>query len=189
MPSNTSDLKVLITGAAGNLGSLLAAHMAEIDGVHLHLMVHRKDVDPKFYSRPDIAVHRADLAKPQTLLEATRGVDVVVHFAGVLFKARPEEFLPITNTIYFKNRLDASSENGIRRIILISFPHVEGETTREHPATGRLDGNPSSVHARTRLEEEKALFEAAKSRGFEAVSLRVLIGGSRSPGGCPFVSS
>jgi len=40
---------------------------------------------------------------------------------------------------------------------LISFPHVEGPTTRGNPASGKLDGNPISVHAKTRLEEEKHL--------------------------------
>lgn len=57
-------------------------------------------------------------------------------------------------------------------MILISFPHVEGETTPKCHATGRLDGTPTSMHARTRLEEEKILFDLKKS-GIETVSLRV----------------
>lgn len=46
------------------------------------------------------------------------------------------------------------------------------ETTSECPATGRLDATPTSAHARTRLEEEKILFDLKKS-GTETVSLRV----------------
>lgn len=57
-------------------------------------------------------------------------------------------------------------------MILISFPHVEGETTPKCPTTGKLDGTPTSMHARTRLEEEKILFDLKKS-GIETVSLRV----------------
>lgn len=58
-------------------------------------------------------------------------------------------------------------------MILISFPHVEGESTPENPSRGSLGGTPGSVHAQTRLEEEKLLFEYASKHGFEPVSLRV----------------
>jgi nucleoside-diphosphate-sugar epimerase len=43
---------------------------------------------------------------------------------------------------------------GVKKFILISFPHVEGETFPDRPATDRLDGAPNSVHARTRLAAE-----------------------------------
>lgn len=111
----------------------------------------------------------ADLADPATLEEALRGVDQVVHFAGVLFKANPEKFLPTTNTEYFANLVDAARKVGVRKIILISFPHVEGPSDFEHPAEGKLDGAPVSVHARTRLEEERYLF----SKIDQGISLRV----------------
>ena len=100
-------------------------------------------------------------------------MDTVIHFAGVLFKARPEKFLPITNLGYFRHLVDAAGAAGVSKVILISFPHVEGETFPESPATGSLDGRPESVHARTRLEEEKYLFETENLFGFQAVSLRL----------------
>ncbi|MFA6745713.1 MAG: NAD(P)-dependent oxidoreductase, partial [Bacteroides graminisolvens] len=50
---------------------------------------------------------------------------------------------------------------------------MEGETTPENPATGRLDGDPISVHATTRLREEKDLFRKCAEANIEAVSLRV----------------
>lgn len=163
---------VAITGAAGNLGSLLAHGMKDLD-VNLHLMVHRKAVDESLKQRDNVNIFTVDLAKLETLTEALQDVDVVVHFAGILFKARPEKFLPVTNTQYFRNLLDVAVRQKVKRIILISFPHVEGECTPENPAIGRLDGNPESMHARTRLEEEQLLFQYEKEYGFEAVSLRV----------------
>ena len=163
---------ILITGAAGNLGGLLAKHLLPED-IDLHLLIHRRDISPELKNQPNVRVFRADLAEKESLLEALTGVDVVIHFAGVLFKARPEKFLPVTNTEYFKNLSEAAADAGVKRIILVSFPHVEGETSPEHPATGRLDGHPQSVHARTRLEEEKHLFSSCAPRGIEAVSLRV----------------
>ena len=96
-------------------------------------------------------------------------MDVIVHFAGVLFKAHPRRFLPTTNTQYFRNLVDTAKRHGVRKVILTSFPHVEGPTSFEHPAIGRLDAHPVSVHAQTRLEEEQYLFASVE----KPVSLRV----------------
>jgi len=56
---------------------------------------------------------------------------------------------------------------------LISFPHVEGLTTPDQPATGRLDREPISAHARTRLAEERLLFERTEGSGTTPVALRL----------------
>jgi len=161
---------ILITGAAGNLGGLLANHLKDRD---LHLLTHTKEVSKELKNRSNIQIFKADLGQKETLGPAMKGVHAIVHFAGVLFKANPEKFLPITNTLYFNNLLDAAIEEGVKRVILISFPHVEGETTPQNPATGRLDGNPISVHAATRLQEEKDLFRKCSEAGIESISLRI----------------
>ncbi|MCL1943599.1 MAG: NAD-dependent epimerase/dehydratase family protein [Candidatus Azobacteroides sp.] len=164
--------RVLITGAAGNLGSLSARYLKD-KPLELNLLIHRKEVDPMLRFKENIRIFRADLAEAETLYPALEGVDVVVHFAGVLFKAHPEKFLPVTNIDYFNHLLDVAIKQNVKRIILISFPHTEGETTPQHPATGRLDQTPVSVHAQTRLEEEKILFRKGAETGIETVSLRV----------------
>jgi len=169
---------LLITGAAGNLGSRFARHLAG-SGHDLRLMVHKTPL-PGDLGRAEgpekVTVVRADLARPETLRPAVRGADVVVHFAGVLFAPGPERFLPVTNTRWFSNLVDACLEEKVRRIVLISFPHVEGPTTVDTPATGRLDrldGEPVSVHAATRLEEERLLFERTRGTETTPVSLRL----------------
>ncbi len=166
-------MKVLITGAAGNLGGLLSDYLKDNENLELNLMIHKKDVPEQLRTHPRVKVFKADLSKKETLYPALLGVDVVVHFAGILFRANPENFLPVTNTVYFRNLADAAIENMVKRIILISFPHVEGETTKDYPATGRLNSSPISVHAKTRLEEEKYLFSLEPEYDFEPVSLRV----------------
>ena len=165
--------KILITGAAGNLGNLLAQHLKENVDLELNLLIHKKDIAENLKSYPNVRIFRADLADKHSLFDSLRGVDTVVHFAGVLFKANPEKFLPTTNTHYFNNLLETAIEQRVKRIILISFPHVEGETTPEQPACGSLDKKPISAHAQTRLEEEKQLFEKCRENNIEAVSLRV----------------
>lgn len=147
-------MNVLITGAAGNLGGFLARSL--LDSPHrLRLMIHRRELPADLAAAPNVTICRADLARPETLADACRGVDCVVHFAGTLFAPHPEKFLPTTNVQYVRNLLAAAQA---RRFILISFPHVEGETFPDRRATDRLDGQPSSVHAQTRLAAEKEMF-------------------------------
>lgn len=164
--------KIAITGAAGNLGSLLAQGMKDM-GINLNLLMHNKDVANDLKRKDNVTVFKVDLASKENLFGALPNVDVVVHFAGVLFKANPEKFLPTTNTQYFKNLLTVAVRQKVKRVILISFPHVEGECTPDKPARGVLSGNPVSMHARTRLEEENLLFQYEDKYQFEAVSLRV----------------
>jgi nucleoside-diphosphate-sugar epimerase len=171
MKDEKNRVNLLITGAAGNLGGLLARRLRGLPSVRLRLMVHHRGIDPELKRDPGITTVRADLADRETLGPALENIDVVVHFAGVLFRHDPEKFLPVTNTLYFRNLVDAALEKGVRRMILISFPHVEGETFYNDPARGRLDRTPESTHARTRLEEEKILF-SVQGGSMEAVSLR-----------------
>ena len=162
--------KILITGAAGNLGSLLSRYIRDNEkDLDLILMQHQKEIAIDLSEHPKIKVRNGDLSKPETLYDCLDGADIVIHFAGVLFKANPEKFLYHTNLEYFKNLVGAAKTKRIKRLILISFPHVEGPTSRKSPATGRLDGSPISVHAKTRLEEEIHLFNDYKN----GVSLRV----------------
>ena len=161
-----------ITGAAGNLGSLLARHLAA-EAHSLRLMYHRRPLPDDLARAPNVAPIAADLGEPRTLEPFCRGAGVIVHFAGVLFAPRPARFLPETNTRYFDKLLDAALGAHVARVVLISFPHVEGPTSAEQPATGRLDRNPISVHARTRLEEERLLIERTRGTATVPVVLRL----------------
>jgi len=164
-------MRVLITGAAGNLGSALARRMLH-GPRELRLLIHRTPLPFDVSGHSNVSVHAGDLAAPQTLWAPCAGVDCIVHFAGVLFAPRPERFLPETNLGYVKNLVDVATRSGARKLILISFPHVEGESSEVDPARGGLAGEPGSVHARTRLAAEKYLFQAAGQNGMAAVSLR-----------------
>lgn len=161
---------VLITGAAGNLGGLISRYIRDNeDELSLILMEHHKKISDDVRGHQKVQVRYGDLSVIGTLGACLEGADTIVHFAGVLFKANPEKFLYQTNVWYFENLVRAAREKNIEKIILISFPHVEGPTSRQSPATGRLDRNPVSVHAKTRLMEEKHLFKEVE----KGISLRV----------------
>lgn len=163
---------ILITGAAGNLGRLLARQLVAT-GHELHLMYHRTPLPEDLTRAANVRPIEADLGDPATLPAAVTGADAVVHFAGRLFAPRPERFLPETNTTWFSNLVNAGLRAQVGRIILISFPHVEGPTSVEQPATGRVDREPISVHARTRLEEERLLLERTQDTSTSPVVLRL----------------
>ena len=164
-------VKILITGAAGNLGWFLTRHL--LPGNHdLHLLTHRTELPTPLGDYPNVAVFKADLGDPDSLDPACREVDCIVHFAGVLFAPRPERFLPITNIEYVRNLVNVAQDIGVPKFILISFPHVEGESTPDDPATGRLDGQPDSIHAQTRLAAEQVLFQQTADSQMVPVVLR-----------------
>jgi nucleoside-diphosphate-sugar epimerase len=171
-------MNILITGAAGNLGSQLARHLIKTSRAtktphHLKLLIHRHDPYADITSAPNVTINHADLAKPATLKEPCQGsTDCIVHFASVLFAPRPEKFLPETNTLYVKNLVNAALKAGVKKFILVSFPHVEGESTPDLPAKGTLRGNPTSVHAQTRLAAEKLLFKACEGTEMAPIALR-----------------
>ena len=151
-------MRILITGAAGNLGSRLAQHLISSPH-HLRLLVHKSQLPFDVSDHINVSVCRADLAQPATLTEACAEIDCIVHFAGVLFAPLPGKFLPKTNVGYVKSLMEAANTSGVRKFILISFPQVEGETIPSSPATGRLDAFPTVIHFRTRLEAERYVLE------------------------------
>ncbi len=136
-------------------------------------MIHRRPLAADIAGAPNVRIVRADLADPASLAPACRGADCIVHFAGLLFAPRPERFLPQTNLGYVRHLTAAAAEAGVGRFILISFPHVEGESTPEAPARGLPAGRPpTSVHARTRLAAEQHLFAVCAGTSMIPVVLR-----------------
>lgn len=164
-------MRILVSGAAGNLGTFLARSLTG-SRHNLRLMVHTTPVSSDLASREDVEVVTADLARPDTLPPVVENVDTIVHFAGVLFAPFPERFLPTTNALYVQHLAQAAVAAGVGRFILISFPHVEGPTTPEHPASGALNRKPISVHAQTRLAAEHHLLDQCRGAPMEAVILR-----------------
>lgn len=164
-------MKILITGAAGNLGSQVARHFATA-GHQLWLLVHTKPLPFDASALPNVTVCPADLGNPATLHAICEGVDCVIHLAGVLFAPRPARFLPLTNVGYVRNLLAAAQEGSVRKFVLVSFPHVEGETTPDRPACGVPQSKTEVIHFRTRLEAEKLVLQAGAGGGLLPVVFR-----------------
>ncbi|MER6093018.1 NAD-dependent epimerase/dehydratase family protein [Streptomyces bluensis] len=112
---------VLLTGAAGGLGTLMRELLPEY-GYELRLL----DVRP-IEGEPDAIT--ADLADTDALREAVRGVDAIIHLAGISLEAPFEKILK-ANIEGTYNLYEAAREEGIKRIVFASSNHAVGFTPR-----------------------------------------------------------
>ncbi|MBD0842513.1 MULTISPECIES: NAD-dependent epimerase/dehydratase family protein [unclassified Streptomyces] len=112
---------VLLTGAAGGLGTLMR-DLLPAHGYRLRLL----DLRP-IEGEPDAIV--ADLADRAALREAVRGVDAIVHLAGISLEAPFEKILKanIEGTYHL---YEAAREEGVARIVFASSNHAVGFTPR-----------------------------------------------------------
>ncbi len=138
----------------------------------LRLLVHLTRPLEEFCVHPRVELYQGDLADPTSLRQACEGVDAVISSAGVLFKPFPGRFLHTTNVTYVQNLVDAANQAKVSHFILASFPHVEGETTPQHPARGLPGAKPEAIHASTRWEAEQYLFRAAEGTRMRPLALR-----------------
>ena len=154
-------MNILIVGASGNLGSHLSKHL--LGSPHrLRLLTHNRELPFDLPQGANAEIIQADLNEPSSLQSACKSVDCIVYLAGVLFRPHPEKFLHQTNTVYVQNIVDAALSAAVQKFILVSFPHVEENTTPHARAMGKLNVHPVSIHARTRLDAEKYLLHACE---------------------------
>lgn len=112
---------VLLTGAAGGLGTLMR-NLLPAFGYELRLL----DMRP-IEGDPDAVT--ADLADKKALREAVRGVDAIIHLAGISLEA-PFEKILAANIEGTYNLYEAAREEGVQRIVFASSNHAVGFTPR-----------------------------------------------------------
>ncbi|MGW8886020.1 NAD-dependent epimerase/dehydratase family protein [Streptomyces sp. NPDC055749] len=115
---------VLLTGAAGGLGTLMRALLPAY-GYELRLL----DIAP-VEGEPDAIV--ADLGDREALREAVRGVDAIIHLAGISLEASFDKILR-ANIEGTYNLYEAAREEGVRRMVFASSNHAIGYTPRPLP--------------------------------------------------------
>jgi uronate dehydrogenase len=112
---------VLLTGAAGGMGTMMRELLPPY-GYALRLL----DMDP-VEGEPDAIT--ADLADKDALREAVRGVDAIIHLAGISLEAPFEKILR-ANIEGTHNVYEAAREAGVGRIVFASSNHAVGFTPR-----------------------------------------------------------
>ncbi|MFK0183031.1 NAD-dependent epimerase/dehydratase family protein [Streptomyces rubiginosohelvolus] len=121
----TAPRTVLLTGAAGGLGTLMRGLLPAY-GYDLRLF----DLVP-VEGEPEAIT--ADLNDREALRDAVRGVDAVIHLAGISLESTFDKILR-ANIQGTHHLYEAAREEGVRRIVSASSNHVIGHTPR--PAAG-----------------------------------------------------
>lgn len=114
---------VLLTGAAGGLGTLMRGLLPAY-GYELRLF----DATP-IEGEPDAIT--ADLGDKHALREAVRGVDAIIHLAGISLEAPFDKILR-ANIEGTYNLYEAAREEGTGRVVFASSNHAVGFTPRPH---------------------------------------------------------
>jgi UDP-glucose 4-epimerase len=163
-------MKLLVTGGAGYIGSVVTALLLEAG----HQVVVLDDLSTGFREAvPSGAqfvqgrVHdAADVLTPE--------FDGVLHFAAFIAAgesvARPEKYFD-NNTVGTLRLLEAARAAGVRRIVFSSTANVYGDPdTVPIPETAVT--RPPNPYASSKLAVDHALTGYAGAYGFAAVSLR-----------------
>ena len=107
-------MKVLITGAGGFIGQAVTSRLLE-EGYTVAVLV-RSSRSISFY-HPKLEWLLGDMRDKKSLVQNTKGVDVVVHLAAAKSDERESYEINVTGA---QNLLEACETNGVKRIINIS---------------------------------------------------------------------
>jgi uronate dehydrogenase len=162
---------VLVTGAAGGIGTLLRGGLPERGWALRSLdVVPIPDVRP---GEEDLVADATDLA---AVTDAATGADAVVHLAGILgesdWPAIRHSHIDSTYAV-----LEAARRTGIGRVVLASSNHASGFTPR--PPDGRLLTEADAPHrpdtyygvAKVAMEALGSLY--SDRYGLDVVCLRI----------------
>lgn len=165
--------RVLVTGASGFLGRALVRRLRE-RGEAVRVLVRRPthlwDADP------DVHVMYGDLADPAAIDRAVEGVEVVYH-AGAAMRGGADEFRAST-VGGTRAVVEACLRHGVRRLVYVSSLSVHDHAGRAPSSIVKEDApyEPFPEHrgayTQTKLEAERIVLDAIKTRNLPAVVLR-----------------
>lgn len=151
-------MRILITGAAGFVGSRVAAAARATPGVSLRLMTHRTELDASAAPAAGVETVYGDLADPGTLRGSCEGIDAVIHCASHIGSG--ERTARIVNDHGTRALVDEAVRSDVGRIVQLSTASVYGRG----PFTGLLPGTaepaPASATSLTRAAAEQHVLAA-----------------------------
>ena len=167
--------RVLITGAAGNIGKVLRQGLR---GRYPKLRL--MDIAPLGEAAPGEEISAADVRDMAAMEKLMAGVDCVVHLAGVPSEDAWDKILPL-NIVGCYNAFEAARRQGVRRFIFASSNHAVGFHRRERFIDNLVQPRPDSRYGVSKVFGEALGRLYADKHGMDVACLR--IGSFRTPDG------
>lgn len=157
--------RVLITGAAGRIGSSLAEQLK--DRYDLRVQYHRSVPET-----PPVADQiTADISQFDQIRQAVDGMDAVVHMAGDPSTRASWDSVHQNNIVGAYNLYEASRQAGVKRVVFASTNHVMGMYDRDQqwPVYADQPVRPDSLYG-----VSKAFGEALGRHYYDQYGLSVI---------------
>jgi NAD+ dependent glucose-6-phosphate dehydrogenase len=166
---NTNRKRVLITGAAGRIGTDLTGFLED----RYDLRIHFNRTVPEQTSVDDFVV--ADIAEYDQIAPAMQGIDTVVHLAGEPAVTTPWERVNRANIVGLYNVYESARVAGVRRIIFASTNHVMGMNDRDEnwPVYSRQPVRPDSLYGVSKAFGETLGRHYYDRYGMSFINLRI----------------
>ena len=161
---------ILVTGAAGRIGSMLRTRLAR-PGRVLRLLDIAPLAQPPGPGEEQLTATVTDLA---ALTAACAGVDAVIHLGGIPTEDAWAPVLDVNiNGAY--TVFEAARRAGTRRVIYASSNHAVGFTPREaFPAADDARPEPDTYYGVSKAAAEALAALYAHRYGLETICLRIL---------------
>jgi len=164
---STSYQRVLITGAAGIVGSVMRR---ELRGRFPVLRL--SDIRDLGKAEPGEELALADIQDYPAMLELMKGVDAVVHLGGSP-EGRDWDTILRLNIMGARNVFEAARQQGVKRVVFASSNHAMGMYSYESFFTPDLPARPDTYYGISKAFAEDMLRYYWDKYGMEAVCLRI----------------
>ncbi|MGV8988524.1 MAG: NAD-dependent epimerase/dehydratase family protein [Cypionkella sp.] len=158
---------VLLTGASGVVGTLLRPYLLKRFGT-LRLT---DRVAPASMDAGETFL-LADLTDPQAALAATKGVDAIIHLAGLPGEGTWDQVIQ-ASMMTTVNMLEAARQVGAGRFVFASSNHAIGYHPRSRKLTGDERVLPDSRYGVAKAFGEACLALYADKYGMKCMSIRI----------------
>lgn len=164
-------MKVLVTGAAGFIGSHLVDRLLE-RGDDVRALVRPGEDTRYLQTLADVEIRQGDVTDAASLTCAVKGVQRVYHLAARTGPWGPEEAYTAVNVQGVTNLIFAAMDAGVQRIVHTSSITVYGHHLRGVVAEDDGYHCEQNPYSRSKIAGERAVFKLVNAHGAPVVVVR-----------------